>query len=115
MNSHAQSWILPRFLDRIVERRAVGHKRRAGENSFSEAAHDAFVDAMRHTEVICVDNQFHHSSLPLSARWLQQTSQQNAQQIRRILAVWISAVYIRNARALVVSRPRSCRAIRSRA
>jgi hypothetical protein len=60
MAAHSQFGIRGGLLHCIVERRAIGHKRRAAENPFAMSANDCLVHAARHSEVIRVKNQIFH-------------------------------------------------------
>jgi radical SAM superfamily enzyme with C-terminal helix-hairpin-helix motif len=63
MTANSQPLIGVGSFDGIVERRAVCHQRRTGENSFAMRADDSVVHTKRHSKVVGVDNELFHLGL----------------------------------------------------
>src|SRR2546422_139669 len=57
VNPNCETWILPRELDRLVERGTGHHQAGAGQHAFLEAANNRLVYLVGDPEIICVDDQ----------------------------------------------------------
>ncbi len=65
MATHVERWILPRQHDAVIERVAIRHQRRRGENSVPMRFDNTFVYIARETEVVRIDDKTEaHASSP---------------------------------------------------